>query len=144
MNPEFIIIHHSLTKDGQTVDWQAIRNYHINTNYWKDIGYHAGIELVGRQYEILQGRMEDEDGAHCLGFNDKSLGLLIVGNHDLSAPPEPALILARKRCRAWMNIYGIKVEKVLGHWETYSLRDKPIEKSCPGNLFSMPTFRRML
>lgn len=144
MNPNMIVVHHSLTSDNQLVSWNAIREYHINGNKWKDIGYHAGIELVGPRYEMFFGRMENEEGAHCYGFNDVALGVCVVGNYDLAAPPEPALELLRKYCRSRMDIYGIKLERIVGHWETYGMRDKPVEKSCPGNRFSMPTFRRSL
>ena len=47
MNPQYIVIHHSLTKDGTVADWEAIRRYHKEINGWSDIGYHYGIERVG-------------------------------------------------------------------------------------------------
>ncbi len=144
MNPEFIIVHHSLTQDGSTVSWGAIRRYHVDECGWKDIGYHYGIELVGDHYEILKGRMDNEAGAHCYGFNDESIGICMVGNFDLAAPGPAQMALLRKICRSLMDIYGIKSDAVLGHWETYPLRSMPIQKSCPGNKFSMPEFRRSL
>lgn len=144
MNPDKIIIHHSLTEDGETVSWNAIRDYHVKIKGWRDVGYHYGIELVGNQYDIFKGRMDNEVGAHCLGFNDNSIGICVVGNFDQQAPNERQLALLKKLCRSLMDIYGIKIENVLGHWETFEMRNVPIEKSCPGVKFSMPAFRLSL
>ena len=144
MNPEYIIVHHSLTEDGKTVSWNAIRKYHINIKKRHDIGYYYGIEDIGLSFEILKGRMDDEPGAHCLGFNDKSIGICVVGNYDKAPPPPEKLKLLRKLCRSLMNIYGIPVVNVLGHWETYEKMGQSPQKSCPGVLFSMPEFRKSL
>ena len=144
MNPRYIIIHHSLTEDGATVSWNAITDYHVNVNGWKDVGYHYGAELVGDRYNIFKGRMDNEDGAHCIGFNDKSIGICLVGNYDISEPCEQQIALLKKLVNSLREIYGIPLENVLGHWETYGLRGVPVEKSCPGNKFSMTNFRRVL
>lgn len=144
MRPNKIIIHHSLTEDDKTVSWDAIRKYHTVTNGWSDIGYHYGIELVGARYEILKGRMDNEVGAHCIGFNDDSIGICMVGNFDQQGPSQEQQDVALKLCRSLMAIYSITPQSVLGHWETYALRDQPVQKSCPGNRFSMPEFRRKL
>lgn len=144
MNPAFAVIHHSLTEDSLTVSWGAIRHYHINIQGWKDIGYHYGIELVGFQYEIFKGRMDNEAGAHCMGYNGNSLGIVLIGNGDLKPFPPSQINLLRKLTRSLMDIYGWRLENILGHWETYEKRGKPIEKSCPGLKFSMPDFRQSL
>lgn len=144
MNPTKIIVHHSLTEDGASVSWNAIRDYHVNVNGWRDVGYHYGIELVSDRYDIFKGRMDNEAGAHCLGYNDSSLGICLVGNFDLAPAPAAQVELARKLCRSLMAIYGIKVDGVLGHRETYTLRGVPVEKTCPGSAFDMDAFRRSL
>lgn len=144
MRPEYIIIHHSLTEDGKTVSWQAIRNYHVNTMKWLDISYHYGIELVNDHYEVLKGRMDTEVGAHCMGFNDRSIGICVVGNFDHAAPNDRQLALLVKLVKSLMAIHGISRERVIGHWESFPLRNRPVEKSCPGNAFSMFSFRKLL
>lgn len=144
MNPKFIIVHHSLTPDGVTVSYNAIRDYHIRVNGWREIGYHYLLELVGEEYAIFKGRMDNESGAHCLGFNDNSIGICLVGNFDHAPPPPTQVALLRKLCRSLMDIYGIKMENVLGHRETYQVRGVPVEKTCPGSAFSMEDFVKTL
>jgi N-acetyl-anhydromuramyl-L-alanine amidase AmpD len=144
MHPGYILIHHSLTEDSGAVSWDAIRKYHMEVNGWKDVGYHYGIELVGDEYEIFKGRMDNEVGAHCIGFNGKSIGICLVGNFDKTPPPADQLALLRKICRSLMGIYGIKADHVLGHRETFPLRGVPVEKTCPGSAFDMNALRRSL
>lgn len=144
MNPTKIIIHHSLTKDDKTVSWDSIRRYHLIDCGWKDIGYHYGIELVNDHYEIFKGRMDNEEGAHCRGFNEDSIGICVVGNYDLIPPSIMQMDMLRHLVISLMEIYGIKQENVLGHRETYALLGVAQEKSCPGNAFNMVEFRHTL
>jgi len=130
----YIAIHHSLTKDGKRVSWNAIRNYHVNTLRWKDIGYHFGIEKIGARYEILFGRMPNERGAHVRGFNDVALGICLVGNYDKGKPPEAQLELARKLIRWLMQEFEIPAERVVGH------RELDPRKTCPGLEFDLYVF----
>lgn len=144
MRPSCIIIHHSLTEDNKTVSWQAIKEYHTKVLGYKDIAYHYGIELISNDYQIFKGRMDNEDGAHCLGFNDKSIGICVVGNYDHTSPNPAQLSLLKKLVLSLMETYQIPSMCVYGHWETYGLRKVNIEKSCPGNAFSMFSFRKSL
>jgi len=140
MRPDHIIIHHSLTEDGKTVSWGAIRRYHTMTLGWRDIGYHFGIELVEDGYEILMGRMPDEEGAHCKqqNMNRRSVGICCVGNFDVKPPPAGQYQLCRKLTRYLMMLFAIAPEHVLGH------REMAHYKSCPGKLWNMDHFRALL
>lgn len=131
--PTKIIIHHSLTKDSQTVSWGAIRKYHIETLGWGDIGYHVGVELVGNHYEVFLGRPWDKVGAHTRGQNKDSLGICFVGNYDLEEPSKEMLIEGGKLIHMWMKLFAISFKKICPHrhFATY--------KTCPGRQFDIDT-----
>jgi len=130
-----IILHHSLTKDSKTVSWDAIRNYHVNTLKFNDIGYHFGIELINSRYEILMGRMLDQVGAHTKNHND-TIGICFMGNFDIDDVPMPQWRLGIKLVRSLMSVLNISIVK--GH------REYAGYKSCPGNRFNVDQFRNDL
>jgi N-acetylmuramoyl-L-alanine amidase len=138
-DPTDIIIHHSLTKDGQTVSWGAIRRYHRSLG-WRDVGYHYGIELVGDEYEILAGRMQDEVGAHCKegGMNRHGLGICVVGNFDERPPPQAQLDKLIRLVRSLMSVFKIPADRVHRH------HDLAPYKSCPGRAFPWGLFKPSL
>ena len=141
----YIVIHHSLTKDGIVNDWEAIRKYHIKTNGWRDIGYHFGVELYGGEYVLRYGRPVPFKGAHVGdgGFNDRSIGVCVVGNFDLETVPPDQWKLATKLVAYLRKSLGIPKNLVVGHGEAQALVGIHVSsrKSCPGKLFNMDTFR---
>jgi len=137
MNWEFIIIHHSLTKDNKVVNWQAIRDYHIKHFGWSDIGYHFGIERVSCVYQVCIGRPLTQPGAHTVGMNNKAIGICLVGNYDEESPsPEQYLILA-SLVRCLMKKFSIPIANIKGHRD-YSL------KTCPGKNFSFAYLKSLI
>lgn len=74
-----IIVHCSATPEGQNIKTETIRDWHVNGNNWKDIGYHYVIELDG---SVHKGRDESVVGAHCSGYNKSSIGICYVGGID--------------------------------------------------------------
>lgn len=71
-----IIVHCSATPEGRDVKTETIRDWHVNGNHWKDIGYHYIVELDG---SVHKGRDESVVGAHCSGQNANSIGVCYVG-----------------------------------------------------------------
>lgn len=138
MTPKYIILHHSLTKDSRTVSWGAIRDYHTRVLGWRDIGYHAGIELVGTNYEIFLGRMFNDTGAHTHGLNSVALGVCFIGNFDISPVPTEQWKQGVKLVKLLKDIFEIPILHIQGH------RDYASYKSCPGKKFDVSQFRKDL
>jgi hypothetical protein len=141
------MVHHSLTSDGATVSWAAIEKYHRETNGWRDIGYHAGIEIVtadeglkAYRFQALVGRAPDEMAAACPQgrMNELALHVCVVGNFDVVTPTaEMYAVLARRVILPWRRMFGISIENIVRH------HDFNAAKSCPGAKFSIETVRRM-
>jgi N-acetylmuramoyl-L-alanine amidase len=140
LTPQYIIMHCSATVDGAVHDWDAIKRYHVENRGWSDIGYHWGIEIVDDRYQILFGRQPNEMGAHCSAdrMNYRSLGVCCVGKFDDAPPPPEQWHLALQSVGLACDIYGIPVERVLGHGQV------DIRKTCPGRAFNMDAFREQL
>jgi N-acetylmuramoyl-L-alanine amidase len=150
MIPQNVVIHHSLTKDGEVADWEAIRRYHKEVRGWSDIGYHYGIERVGKGILLQVGRPESQPGAHTkeMHMNSKSLGICVVGNFDLAPPGLEVMRFLAEVVRRKIAEYGIPVTAVLGHREVGTMAGfdwrKWQYKSCPGRHFNMDILRAMV
>lgn len=133
-----VVVHHSETSDSGTLkDMEAIRKYHIKHNGWSEIGYHYVIEKVGGVYRVFAGRSIEKSGAHALGFNNTHIGVCCVGNYDLSGPEDEMYQCLSNLIGVLKNTYGFKESDIIGHRDTYTLRGKKVEKSCPGRRFDM-------
>jgi hypothetical protein len=135
-----IMVHHSRTRDGQTVSWGAIRRYHVGERGWNAIGYHYGVELVGDHHEVLIGRSELEPAAACPKeqMNARALHVCCVGDFDQAPPPQEMLqALVRLVILPAMVEYGIPAGRIIGH------RDVHRAKTCPGTRFDLEVVRRM-
>jgi len=140
-----IVIHHSLTKDGTSKNWNAIIRYHTNDKGWSDVGYHFGIERVGDEWLVFAGRPLNKRGAHTkeLDFNGKFLGICVIGDFDKTEVPEEALSLCESLVEILVEQLDIPVENVLGHGEAQAIGRVAVKdrKSCPGKNFDMKKLR---
>ncbi|MCP4373012.1 MAG: N-acetylmuramoyl-L-alanine amidase, partial [Deltaproteobacteria bacterium] len=98
---------------------------------WKDNGYNWGIEKVSYFLSICQGRSMNIPGAHCLGMNNKSVGIAFVGDFDISTPTFEHYKIGGILCAMIMNWYpAITVDRIFPH-------NKFANKTCPGKRFDM-------
>ena len=121
-----IIVHCSATPEGKDIKTETIKDWHVNGNHWKDIGYHYVIELDG---SIHKGRDESVIGAHCSGQNTDSIGVCYVGGIDKSGKAKDTRTTAQKAALLkLLKELRAKYPKAIiqGH------RDFPgVAKACP-------------
>jgi hypothetical protein len=72
-----IVLHHAKASQCTIID---IDRWHKEDNHWEGgCGYHF---LVGKDGQIYEGRPINIEGAHCPGWNNRSIGICFEGDFD--------------------------------------------------------------
>ena len=121
-----IVIHCSATRARADIGVGEIRQWHVQGNGWRDIGYHF---VIRRDGGIEAGRPLDQAGSHVTGHNAGSIGLCLAGglddNHQPAANFTPAQWAALKDKLIELSA-AFPGARILGH------RDFPgVKKDCP-------------
>lgn len=134
--PTVIITHHTGGTDANpladssfaTVDdvnsWHYARWPDFKSRRGYFVGYHYFIAKDGK---VTQTRNHEEEGAHVIGMNSKSIGVCFAGNFDLSTP-------TIKQMSAWYTLYG-KLLTQYPNIPTFPHR-KYASKTCHGRLLT--------
>jgi len=72
---KFLVVHCSDTPNSENLDANDIHKMHLDFG-WDGIGYH---KVILRNGDLVEGRPEYWQGAHAYGYNDKSLGVCLIG-----------------------------------------------------------------
>ena len=115
--PIEIIIHCSATKENQNITVERIVQMHKERGF-NTIGYHYYITKDG---VVHKGRPESSTGAHCLGHNDKSIGICYEGGLDINGKAKDTRTSKQKESiikliKDIKSRYKIKI--VMGHRDT--------------------------
>lgn len=84
MNIDYIVIHCTATEAGKDFTAADIDKWHKARGFRK-IGYHYVVRLNG---SLETGRAESEVGAHTIGLNANSLGVVYVGGLENGKPKD--------------------------------------------------------
>lgn len=120
-------------------EWHKYRGFPKSKLGWV-VGYHFVIEKSGK---LIQTRGLEERGCHCLGINDKSCGILIMGNFDRpldwqnSYPTKEQIITLKKLLRKLVDNYNIPLDNIVPHRRFSS-------KSCFGKNLQSTWGRNLL
>ena len=136
-----IIVHESASHWG---DADVIREWHVGSNKWSDIGYHYVIlngfrnpDKVYVAYDdglVEKGRDVKKVGAHARGANRDSIGVCLVGHRMFTS--NQLFDALPKLLRELCDKYKLGVEDIYPH---YFFTDT---KSCPDIDFKV--YRKVL
>jgi hypothetical protein len=141
-----IVIHHSLTKQGNA---RSFDNYHKNGHKWKGIGYDF---VIGNgngngdgSVEVTFRWREQIAGAHVGGTpgnwaNEDAVGICLVGDFTKTSPTYRQMQSLVKLVRFLQRRYRIPQSRIYGHKNTPGIKRKT---ACPGN-FPMARLKQML
>ena len=117
---DYIVMHHRAGNG----DADSIHKQHLSQGY-SGIGYHYYVRKNG---QVFQGRPIDKVGAHCKGYNDKSVGVCFEGNFENEKPTKEQLKAGNNLVKYILNLYP--QAKIVGHKDLMST-------ACPGNNFNI-------
>lgn len=125
MKPEAIIIHCSATPNNKTFTIDDIDHWHRERGF-TEIGYHFVIYPDG---SIHPGRSLQKDGAHCVGWNHKAIGICYIGG--LNPAGYPADTRTSKQKTAIRELVDVLRNTYPGITEILGHRDINPGKACP-------------
>ena len=107
------VVHHSessnsyLPADVPGILW-GIQAYHMDGRGWSDIGYNFVVDKFGTMWEGRQGSLgAPVVGAHALGFNTNTVGIMVLGSY-IAAQPSAAAIEGVSQVAGWkLGSYGV-------------------------------------
>jgi N-acetylmuramoyl-L-alanine amidase len=122
---ELLIVHCSATPPSMDIGKREIDRWH-RARGWLGIGYHFVIRQNGR---IETGRSIERAGAHAYGYNDKSIGICLVGGVQEDDKTTPEQNFSTEQYRALEALlFQLKRDypeaEVIGHRDVSS-------KACP-------------
>lgn len=117
----FIVLHHSAASVSSAAD---IDRWHKNNGY-SGIGYHFVIRKNG---EIYEGRPLNTIGAHCLGYNNCSVGVCFEGNFEIEKLTDKQIKSGNELINYIKGIYPNA--EIKGHRDLYAT-------ACPGKNFNI-------
>ena len=138
---KYIVLHHSDTVRGSAASFDK---YHRQHNGWHSLGYHFvignGDGAGNGQVEAGPRWVRQETGAHAgvLEYNEKGIGVCLVGNFQNTRPTAQQMEATARLVGFLMKTYRIPASNVIGHNAAKNGRT-----SCPGRYFSVAQVRGM-
>lgn len=137
---KYIVVHHTASEKGnvESINEEHQKKKDAKGNPWLGIGYHF---LIGNGNGMPDGEVEPTfrwrqqlQGAHAGSsdpvYNQKGVGICLVGNFENHAPTAKQLTSLKKLVKSLKGTYKISSKDVIGHRDVRATE-------CPGKLFPM-------
>lgn len=108
------MLHCSATKESVDTTYETIEAGHKARGF-NEIGYHYYIRKDGT---VQQGREEHETGAHCLGYNDRAIGICYEGGLDSDGNTKDTRTIAQRKAIPLLIadiLTRHKITRICGH-----------------------------
>ena len=134
MKPLWLIIHHSGGTDNFPMQdssnytvAECNQDHKVRFDMKSSLGYYVGYQyIIEKNGKITQCRVDNEEGAHTIGHNKDSIGIMLCGNFDATLPTEAQKNALRSLLITKMTQWSIPVTNIVPH-------RKFATKTCYGN-----------
>lgn len=99
-------------RDARDADGSPKYHYGQPSSLGYFLAYHY---FIARDGKLFQARADDEVGYHTIGYNDKSLGIVLAGNFDVYLPTWEQRTTLKSLLERKIKQYGIKLENIVPH-----------------------------
>lgn len=136
--PQWLIVHHTGGSDANPLQDSSNftfaqcntlhqNNPNINLGAPSSLGYYIGYHYyIEKDGSLHQGRLDSDEGAHCVGMNITSLGICLAGNFDATLPTQAQIDSLAKLLIQKSTKYNIPLSNIIPHRHFAS-------KTCYGN-----------
>ena len=123
-----IILHCTATREGKDYSAETIREWHMSEpRMWSDIGYHFVIRN-DENGTIERGRPVEKKGAHTLGENSDSIGIVYVGGVDKDLKAKDTMTACQEESFLKL-VESLRI--VFGDLPVFGHNDFTDKKECP-------------
>lgn len=121
--PQYLIVHHSGGTDanplqdssGYTAE-MCNRDHKARFNFISSLGSYVGYQyVIEKDGKVTQCRKDDEEGAHTIGKNKNSIGIMLSGNFDVTLPTVPQVEALKKLLKEKMKQWNIPPNFIVPH-----------------------------
>lgn len=120
---KYIIVHHCGGIDSDPLfdtsnqSFEVVNEYHRQKWDFKSaLGYYLGYQYyIDKSGKVTQARLDEEEGAHTIGYNKESIGICLAGNFDLTMPTPEQIKSLRELLLKKKKEYNILASNILPH-----------------------------